>query len=443
MNARREIDLLHGTIADKLLFIALPLAATGFLQQLFNAADVAVVGRFVGQSAMAAVGSNAPVVNLLVNLFIGISLGTNVLIAQFIGQGDRDGAKRAVQTSVLFSLLAGVAFGVLAELAAPRLLPLLAVPEDVAGMALTYLRVYFLALPALFLYNFESAVFRARGDTRTPLLVLAVSGAVNVALNLFFVLVLHMAVAGVALATLASGGLSASLLFLLLWRDGTIDPRALRLDGALLSRMLRIGLPAGVQSAVFSVANICIQSAVNSLGTTVMAASAAAFNVEIFAYFVLNSFGQAITTLVGQSYGAGDLPRCRRTLRVGLGIDAAFTAAACGTILAFSVPLLSLFNGDPAVVSAGVTRVRYVCLSYAFSLLIDAFSGYMRGFGRSVIPAAVALVCIVGVRLTWVYAFFPLRRSFGFLMFVYPVSMALTAATMVACYFLFRRRYGF
>ncbi len=446
LKSRGELDLLHGTIADKLLLIALPLAATAFLQQLFNAADVAVVGRFVGEGAMAAVGGNAPVVALLVNFFVGVSLGTNVVISQYIGQRNYDGARRAVRTSVLFALCCGVAFSLLAELAAPWVLSLLSVPDEILGMALTYLRIYFLALPFIFLYNFEAAIFRAKGDTRTPLLVLSLSGGVNVLLNLFFVLALGMTVEGVALATLTASALSATALFFLLLRSRSevrLDLREARFDPPVLRQVLQIGLPAGVQSAVFSVANICIQSAVNSLGTTVIAASSAAFNVEVFSYYILNSFGQAITTIVGQNYGAGDLARCRRTLRIGLVIDAACTVASCALILAFVSPLLSLFNDNPDVVRIGAIRVRYVLASYLFSIFNDAFSGYMRAFGRSVVPAAVTLVCIVGVRITWVYGVFPLRRTFGCLMLVYPISLALTAAAIVGCFFLFRRKYGF
>jgi len=443
--SRGRPDLLHGTIADKLLYIALPLAATGILQQLFNAADVAVVGRFVGESAMAAVGSNAPVIGLLVNLFVGTSLGTNVLISQFIGQRSRGDIRRAVQTSVIFAVLGGLLFGLIGELAAPRLLSLLSVPEDVIGMATTYLRIYFLGLPVIFLYNFESAIFRAQGDTRTPLLVLTGSGVLNVGLNLLFVLGLGLDVEGVALATLASNLMSAVILFLLLSRsrsDVRLELRGLRVDTHMLKRILLIGVPAGIQSAVFSVANICIQSAINSLGTTVMAASSAAFNLEIFAYFVLNSFSQACTTFVGQNYGAGDIARCRRTLRITLLVDAAFTAAACLLILGFASPLLSVFNKNPDVIRYGTTRLRYIFASYAFSMLVDVFSGYLRGFGLSLVPAMTTLVGVVGVRIAWVYLVFPAHRTFAGLLTVYPISLAVTAAGVVVSWLALRRRRG-
>lgn len=444
--SRAEPDLLHGTIADKLLFIALPLAATGFLQQLFNAADVAVVGRFVGESAMAAVGGNAPVVGLLVNLFVGVSLGTNVVISQYIGQQNHKGIHRAVQTSVLFALLGGVAFTVIGELIAPWLLSLLSVPEDVIGMALTYLRIYFLGLPIIFLYNFEAAIFWAKGDTQTPLLVLTASGLLNVALNLFFVLSLGMDVDGVALATLSSNLLSAVILFILLCRstgDVHLGVRELRFDVGVLKRILQIGVPASVQSAVFSVANICVQSAINSLGTTVMAASSAAFNLEIFAYYMLNSFGQAGTTVVGQNYGAGNLDRCRKTLRVTLLLDAAVTALSCTLILVFAAPLLSIFNENPDVIRYGTIRLEYIFASYLFSMLVDVFSGYLRGFGEAVLPALSTLLCVVGVRISWVYLVFPKHRTFAGLMLVYPISLALNACVIVASWLVFRKKRNF
>ena len=443
---RTELDLVHGTIADKLLLIALPLAATGFLQQLFNAADVAVVGRFVGEEAMAAVGGNAPVIGLLVNLFVGVSLGTNVLISQYIGQQNRENIRKAVQTSVIIAVAGGIVFSIIGELIAPWLLSLLSVPEEVFGMAVTYLRIYFLGLPIIFLYNFESAIFRAKGDTRTPLLILFASGILNVGLNLLFVLVLGMDVDGVALATLASNLLSALLLFILLCRsdsDVRLHLDELDFDPQVLKRILQIGVPAGVQSMVYSLANICIQSAINSLGTTIMAASSAAFNLEIFSYYILNSFAQAGTTVVGQNYGAGDIPRCRRTLRLTLLVDAVFTAAACLLILAFSPQLLALFNGNPDVIRYGTIRLRYIFSSYAFSMLIDVFSGYLRGFGESLLPALATLVCIVGSRIFWVYVVFPMYRSFATLMLVYPISLGLTAALIVTGWFVLRKKRGF
>ena len=443
MAKRGELDLLHGTIGDKLIRIALPLALTAVLQQLFNAADIAVVGRFVGEDAMAAVGGNAPVVALVVNLFTGLSLGANVVLAQMIGQGDRDGVRRAVHTAILFALLGGVIFAAAGELGAARLLPLLSVPEAVRGMALQYLRLYFLGLPVIFLYNFEAAVYRSRGDTATPLIVLTVSGAANVALNLVFVLVFRMGASGVAAATVLANLFSAAALFVLLCRSKTelrVVPRELRVDRAMLRNILRIGIPAGLQSMVFALANVCVQSAINSLGTTIIAASSAAYNLEILSYYFCNSFAQACTTVVGQNYGAGQLERCRKTLRVTLVLNYVFTAASGALLLIFANRLLALFNDAPEVIRYGAYRLRMLVPCYAFSVLIDVFSGYLRAFGEATGPAVASLICACGTRIAWVFLIFPNHRSFEHLMHVYPISLGATALTIVAWWAIWQKR---
>ena len=291
--------MLHGPIWNKLPQFALPVAATAILEQLFNASDVAVVGNFTGAErtlAVAAVGANNSIIGLIVNVFIGIALGANVVIANAVGRGDRDTVQKAVHTSVLVSVIGGVLVAILGELIAAPLLGALHVPDDVFPLALLYLRIYLAGMPVILLYNFEAAIFRSVGDTKVPLMALATSGVLNVLLNLFFVAVLHMTVNGVAIATVISNAFSAALLYRRLRRtdrEVRLDPKQLRIDWAVLKRILHIGLPAGVQSAVFAISNIVIQSAVNSLGTVVMAASSAAFNIEIITYDILNSFSQA------------------------------------------------------------------------------------------------------------------------------------------------------
>ena len=310
---KHEIDMLHGSIWNKLPLFALPVAATAILEQLFHASDVAIVGNFTGDArtvAVAAVGANGPIIGLIVNLFIGIALGANVVIANAIGCRDDNAVKRAVHTAIVFAVCGGAAVALLGQLIASPLLSILNVPEDVFPYALLYLRIYLLGMPVILLYNFEAAIFRSIGDTKVPLAALAVSGVLNVLLNLFFVIVLHMTVNGVAIATVAANAVSAALLYVRLTRTDKcvrVERKALRIDGASLKRILSIGLPAGVQSAVFSFANIVIQSAINTLGTVAIAASSAAFNVEILAYDVLNSFSQACTTFVGQNYDAAQL----------------------------------------------------------------------------------------------------------------------------------------
>ena len=362
--AAARLDMLHGPIWNKLPRFALPVAATAILEQLFNASDVAIVGNFTAASertaAVAAVGANSAIIGLVVNLFIGIALGANVVIANAIGAGRPQEVQKAVHTSVLVSVLGGVLVALVGQLVAAPLLSLLNVPADVLPLALLYLRIYLAGMPVILLYNFQAAIFRSVGETKIPLMALATSGVLNVLLNLFFVAVLHRSVDGVAIATVISNAVSALLLFRRLCRTDReirLDPRQLRIDGAVLRRILRIGLPAGVQSAVFALSNIVVQAAINSLGTVVMAASSAAFNIEIITYDILNSFSQACTTFVGQNYGARQIDRCKRTFWLSLAEGAVALAIAIVLILSFGRPLLSLFNRDPEVIATGYVRL--------------------------------------------------------------------------------------
>lgn len=436
--AKRELDMLHGSIWNKIPLFALPVAATAILEQLFNASDIAIVGNFTGAqrtAAVAAVGANSPIISLLVNLFVGIALGANVVIAHAIGQGDKNTVKKAVHTSILVSLLGGVLVAALGELAAVPLLRLLQVPDDVFPLALLYLRIYLLGMPVILLYNFEAAIFRSVGETKIPLLALAVSGVVNVALNLFFVAVLGMTVNGVAIATVISNALSSAILYFRLRttaREVHVEPHLLRIDLGILKRILRIGLPAGIQSGVFSLANIIIQSAINSLGTVVMAASSAAFNIEIFTYDIVNAFGQACTTFVGQNFGAGELKRCKKTLLLCLAEGAVILLAAIALIISFGKPLLSIFNSDPEVIDIGYIRVMLVVSAHFFSMLYEVMSGYLRGFGISLGPAILTMIGVCVVRLLWIQFVFPLSRTFRTIMLVYPVSLSLTALMICA-----------
>lgn len=436
--------MLHGSIWDKIPRFALPVAATAILEQLFNASDIAVVGNFTGDArtvAVAAVGANSAIIGLVVNLFIGIALGANVVIAHAIGQGDRETVHKAVHTSVVVALLGGVLVALLGELVAAPLLGLLNVPEDVFPLALLYLRIYLAGMPVILLYNFEAAIFRSMGETKIPLIALFSSGILNVALNLFFVAVLGMTVNGVAIATVISNAVSALLLYRRLRRtdmDIHLDPKALRIDLAVFKRILRIGLPAGIQSAVFSVSNIIIQSAINSLGTVVMAASSAAFNIEIITYDILNSFSQACTTFVGQNYGAGQISRCERTMLLCMAEGLVTLAAAIALILSFGKPLLSIFNNDPEVVATGFIRLMMVTLSHTFSLLYEVMSGYLRGFGISLTPAILTMVGVCGIRIAWIQFVFPMSRTFRTIMTVYPVSLCTTMLLLLAAVLIYR-----
>lgn len=444
MSASGRIDMLNGPLWNKILRFALPLALTGILQQLFNAADIAVVGQFSGgdgEAAKAAIGANTPIIHLIINTFIGIALGTNVFIANAVGSRDDAAVSKAAHTSVSVSFLAGFVIAAVGELLAEPILSSQNVPENVLPMAVLYFRIYLTGVPVILLYNFESAIFRGVGNTKTPLIILMLAGVLNVLFNLFFVIMLGMSVAGVALATVISNAVSSGLLFFRLLRSEgptKLSFKKMRPDKRVLLRILRIGVPAGVQSAVFSGANMLIQSAINTLGSAVMSASSAAQNLEGIAYFVLNSFGQACTTFVGQNYGAGKIDRCKRSLRIAYLEGIAATAAAIGIILFSGRSLLSLFGGSDEVIEIGYTRLIIIFTAYFFSLTYDTFSGYLRGFGISALPALLTMAGICGIRITWIYLVFPKYESFKCIMIVYPLSLGTTAVLILGAVLIIR-----
>lgn len=440
----QHLDMLNGPIWNKLPRYALPVAATGILGQLFNAADIAVVGNFTGDmrtAAVAAVGANSPVIGLLLNLFIGIALGANVVIANAIGRGDRETVHRAVHTSIVTALIGGVLVAIFGQLIAAGLMGLLNVPDDVYPLALAYLRIYLLGMPVILLYNFEAAIFRSVGDTKVPLIALTVSGVLNVILNLFFVIVLKMNVNGVAIATVLSNAVSSVLLLLRRLLHGDlvrVELKQLHIDPAIFRKIMRIGLPAGIQTAIFSLSNIIIQSAINSLGTVVMAASSAAFNIEIIAYDVLNSFSQACTTFVGQNYGAGKIDRCKKTMFLCLGEDIIASAIAIALVLLTGKYILAIFNSDPEVIAIGYTRLLFLFGSYIFTLTYEILSGYLRGFGISLAPAILTLFGVCGVRIFWIKAIFPMHRTFQSILLAYPISLSTTVVLIFIALLIYR-----
>lgn len=445
-----KIDMLHGSIWDKLPRYALPIAATGILEQLFNASDVAVVGKFSaanGTTAAAAVGANSPIIGLILNFFIGISLGANVVIANAIGRDDKETVHHAVHTSLMMALVGGLFVTLVGELLAKRLLIALLVPDDVLPFALLYLRIYLLGMPVILLYNFEAAIFRSIGDTSVPLQALVISGVLNVILNLFFVIVLNMTVNGVAIATVISNLVSSLvLLFKLIRSDKVIhvNLRDLKISKDTLGRIMKIGLPAGTQSAVFAIANIVIQSAINSLGTVVMAASSAAYNLELFAYYILNSFSQACTTFVGQNYGTRELDRCKKTLKLCLLEDFIASITAILLVLISGKFLLSFFSNEPEVIDIAYHRLLIVFTAYISSMLYEVMSGYLRGFGISLVPAIIATVGVCLVRIVWINTAFPASRTFGTIMLAYPISLTTTAVLIFIALLLYHpsRRYA-
>lgn len=441
---KQKLDMLSGSIWNKLPVFALPIAATGILEQLFNASDIAIVGNFAQTdktAAVAAVGANSPIIGLILNLFIGIALGANVVIANAIGRDDKQTVQKAVHTSMVVSVIGGVLVAIIGELIAEPLLTVLNVPDDVLELALLYLRIYFLGMPVILLYNFEAAIFRSICETKMPLIALTLSGILNVLLNLFFVIVLKMSVNGVATATVLANVVSAGILYIKLVKSDKyikVEFKKLRIDGKVFAKIMQIGLPAGIQSAVFAVANIVIQGAINSLGTTVIAASSAAFNIEIIAYNVMNSFSQACTTFVGQNFGANKIDRCKKTLFLCLIEDAIASGTAILIVLITGKFLLSIFNNDPEVIEIGYTRLVIIFIAYIFSMLYEVMSGYLRGFGFSLVPAILTTVGVCVLRIVWINTVFPANRTFVTIMTAYPVSLATTAVLIFIALIIYR-----
>ena len=441
---KQKLDMLNGSIWNKLPVFALPIAATGILEQLFNASDIAIVGNFAQTdktAAVAAVGANSPIIGLILNLFIGIALGANVVIANAIGRDDRQTVQKAVHTSMVVSVIGGVLVAIIGEIIAEPLLTALNVPNDVLELALLYLRIYFLGMPVILLYNFEAAIFRSIGETKMPLIALTLSGILNVLLNLFFVIVLKMSVNGVATATVLANVVSAGILYIKLVKSDKyikVEFKKLRIDGKVFAKIMQIGLPAGIQSAVFAVANIVIQGAINSLGTIVIAASSAAFNIEIIAYNVMNSFSQACTTFVGQNFGANKIDRCKKTLFLCLIEDAIASGTAILIVLITGKFLLSIFNNNPEVIEIGYTRLVIIFIAYIFSMLYEVMSGYLRGFGFSLVPAILTTVGGCVLRIIWINTVFPANRTFVTIMTAYPVSLATTALLIFIALIIYR-----
>ena len=442
--ASKKINMLEGSLWDKIIVFALPLAFTGMLQQLYNAADVAVLGRFVSDLAVAAVGNNVPVIGLIISFCMGLALGVNVVVARALGMKNDRKANEAVRTSFLTAVVFGVIALIIGQCFASSAMDWLDVPTEVRDHALIYLRVYLLGMPFIAVYNFLAAVFRSQGDTQTPLWALLIASLFNIVGNLFAVLVLDWGIAGVALATALANLLSAVILFVRLTHlDGPLKlnvSELLKVDAASLKSIVRIGLPAGVQGAVYSLSNLVIQSAINSLGPAAMAGSVAAFTIEINVYCFINAFALAATTFVSQNYGARNLERCYRVMWVTLGLNMLMTIVMTGIVLLFSRELLGIFTNSEEVIALGMIRILWVVLPQPLSVVMDTLSGCMRGYGYSMPPAMVTLVVVCSVRLIWVYTAFPLAPTYETLMMVYPLSWVITMLGLITLYVRLVRR---
>lgn len=401
----RGIDMLNGPMIGPFIRYAIPLMLSGMLQLLFNAADVAVVGRFAGDEALAAVGSTGALCALFTNLFIGLSVGTNVVAAKACGAQDYRGLSRVVHTSMLLGAVCGLAVMALGVAFAPQFLIIMDTPREVVDLAGVYLRIYFMGMPAAMIYNFGSALLRSIGDTRRPLTYLTVAGVVNVALNLVFVIALDMSVAGVALATAISQCISAALVVICLMRsEGAVrlDIRRLRFDRQELLQILRIGLPAGLQSTVFSISNVIIQSSINSFGAVAVAGNSTGANLDGFISTGLSAFYQAVVSFTGQNYGAKKYGRIWRILRTAAICEVAVGIPASFAVWYFGETLLHIYTQSDAVVAAGMTRLAFVCLPFVIGGMMDCVVGSLRGIGCSLTPMIVSVCGVCGIRLVWI-----------------------------------------
>ncbi len=443
VKSKNSMDMLHGPLLGKIFFFALPLAISAVLQQLFNAADIAVVGRFASPEAMAAVGSNVSVIGLLVNLFIGLSVGANVVIANLIGAGQKDKIRDAVHTIMALAIVMGLILTGVGIALSPAILGLMGAPEDVMNLAVLYLRVYFLGMPVILLYNYGAAILRSKGDSRRPLFALALSGVINIGLNLLFVVVFHLHVIGVALATVLSNTVGAAMIVYFLATEEEIfrfSFRRLRIHKTYLAYVLRIGLPAGVQGMVFSFSNVVIQSAINSFGAACIAGSTAAQNFEFISYCFLNAFAQTAVTFTSQNYGAGKKERCKRVFQLTMLIGIGFDILSIGLFILFRRELLLLFTTDPTVMEFALERMMHVCLLHFLIGTYEISGGCIRGMNHSLVPALISIFGTCAFRMIYVFTVLPQNRTFGTLMNIYPISWILTGTLMIIAYFIIRRK---
>lgn len=440
-----SMDLCEGSIVKKLFLFSMPLIASGILQLFFNAADVIVVGQFAGDNSLAAVGSNSSIINLLVNVFMGLSVGANVLVARFFAGKQEEELRKTVHTAITVSVLSGIFLAVVGFAAARQLLIWMQSPAEVIDLATLYLRIYFLGMPANLAYNFGAAILRGIGDTKRPLYYLTFAGVVNVVLNMIFVIVFHMDVAGVALATVVSQCVSAVLVLkCLMGEEGAVrlEKQYLGIDKQILLKIIRIGLPAGVQGSLFSLSNVVIQSSVNSFGATIVAGNSAAQNVEGFVYIAMNAFSQATVAFISQNVGAGKYERINKIVAITM-MSVLMVGLVFGNALyIFGEPVLGLYSDNAQVIKAGLNRLSIICRAYAFCGLMDCIVGALRGLGYSVMPMIVSLLGACAFRMAWIFVFFQIDQfhTIGTVYFAYPISWALTLTIHVICFFVIRKK---
>ena len=440
-----SMDLSEGSIIKKLFLFAMPLIASGILQLFFNAADVIVVGKFAGDNALAAVGSNSSIINLLINVFMGLSVGANVLVARFFAGKQEEELRKTVHTAITVSVVCGVFLAVVGFIAARQLLTWMQSPPEVINLSTLYLRIYFLGMPANMVYNFGAAILRGIGDTKRPLYFLTFAGVINVVLNMILVILFHMDVAGVAIATVVSQIVSAVLVLRCLMKEEgavRLETQYLGIDKHILVKIIQIGLPAGVQGSLFSLSNVIIQSSVNSFGATVVAGNSAAQNVEGFAYIAMNAFSQATVAFVSQNVGAGKYERINRVIVITMLSVCAIGLVFGNALYIFGEPVLGMYSDNPLVIQAGLKRLSIICTTYALCGMMDCMVGALRGLGYSVMPMIVSLLGACAFRMAWIFIFFQIDRfhTIDTVYFAYPISWTLTVSVHMICFLVIRKK---
>lgn len=441
-NKKYEIDMTNGTIMDKLITFSLPLMLSGILQLMFNAVDIIVVGQFSGSRPLAAVGSTSALINVFTNFFIGISLGTNVLAARFFASGKIKEMSDTVHTSILFAAISGVVMMIVGLLFSRFALELMETPDEVIDMAALYLKIYFVGVPFFMLYNYGAAVLRAVGDTRRPLVFLVISGAVNAILNVILVVVFHLDVEGVAIATVISQMISCVLVLRCLCKTDAgyqLHFSKLSINGKYLRQIFQVGVPAGIQSTVINFSNVLLQSSVNSFGSIAMAGYTAANNLLGFLYTSINSVTQACMSFTSQNYGAGKTKRMDRVLIDCLILSCAFSLTMGCCAWFFGPQLLQIYTESSAVISCGVEILSFTTVTYFLCGIMDLIPGALRGMGRSAVPMILSIIGTVGTRIVWIFWIFPYHRSLDILFLSYPVSWILTILMQVICFFIVRK----
>lgn len=432
------MDMTSGNLIKKILMFTIPVILSSFLQLLYNAVDLAVVGQFCGSKSIAAVGSTGALTSLIINIFMGVSIGANVSVARAIGQNDEKKVEKLVHTSILFSLIAGLFLMIFGIFTAKYWLELMGTTSDVIDLATLYLQIYFGGMIFNMLYNFGAAILRACGETKKPLYFLGISGLANVGLNLLLVLVFNMDVAGVAIGTIVSQAISSIMVVVcLIRRSGMVhlDLKKLKIDGKALWEMILIGLPAGIQGSLFSISNVFIQSAVNSFESSVIVAgNTAANNIESFIYVAMNSFHQACITFTSQNYGAGKLKNCKKSLVISLGY-VIVTGVLFGILaLIFGNQLLQIYDKNPDVIDIGIRRMTIICSTYFLCGIMDVLVGGLRGLGYSIVPMIVSIMGVCGFRLVWIFTIFESNHTLETLYMSYPISWIATALIQLISY---------